>query len=73
MFSAATKSDRLSVAQLAKQQCVDITTVRRWARRGTRGVRLRITHIGGRCFVTEADWVAFLDGLNREKGAASHA
>ncbi len=72
MFSAAKKSDRLSVAQLANQEGVDPATVRRWARRGTRGVRLRITHIGGRCFVTEADWIAFLDGLNREK-AASHA
>ena len=72
MFAAANQTGRQSVAQLAQREGVDVATVRRWGRIGTRGVRLRITHIGGRCFVVDADWIAFLDELNPERGA-SHA
>ncbi len=64
---------KLSLAKLAQQENVHIDTCRRWEREGVRGVRLRITRVGGRCFVTASDWYAFLDGLNREKGATSHA
>lgn len=68
-------SGRLSVNELARRECVHTATVWRWLLHGVRGHKLRAVRVGGRRFITEADWRTFTTALNADLNdvpAASH-
>ena len=65
-----TGPDRSSVSQLARRQGVHVATVWRWILTGCRGQKLHSIRIGGRRFITDADWLAFSAALNADLGNA---
>lgn len=61
--------DWRSIADAAAELGVHTSTLFRWARRGVRGHRLRLTRIGGRTGVTSADLRALIRNVNAEPTA----
>lgn len=59
-----TMNDRMTVNQLARREDVHSATCWRWMQHGVRGIRLHAIRVGGRRYVTEADWQAFAAALN---------
>ena len=59
-------SDRLSVNDLARREGVHTATVWRWLLHGVRGHKLRAMRVGGRRFITGADWWTFTTALNAD-------
>ncbi len=54
------------VVKLAKKLKVHVSTVYRWgAPKGVRGHQLKLLSVGGRTYVRNADWQAFLQALNK--------
>ena len=66
MTATLTETDRLTVNQLARREGVHCATCWRWMQHGVRGVRLHAIRVGGRRYVTEADWLAFAAALNAD-------
>ena len=62
----APDSGRLSVNELARREGVHSATCWRWMLAGVRGIKLRAVRVGGRRFITEADWRAFATALNAD-------
>jgi len=64
--------DRLTLAQARRYPLLtkedgrqpDLSTIHRWAFRGVRGHKLRITRIGGRIFTSVQDIEDFISALN---------
>ena len=52
-------TDRWSVNQLARREKLHASTIWRWMLSGVRGTKLRAIRVGGRRFITEADWQDF--------------
>ena len=61
-----TMNDRMTVNQLARREGVHVASPWRWMQHGVRGVRLRSIRVGGRRYITEADWLAFSASLNTD-------
>ena len=59
-------TDRLTINQLARREGVHVATPWRWMLSGVRGIRLHSIRVGGRRFVTEADWFEFAAKLNAD-------
>ena len=59
-------NDRMTVNQLARREGVHCATPWRWMQHGVRGVRLRSIRVGGRRYITEADWLEFAAALNAD-------
>lgn len=59
-------TDRLTVNQIARRENVHCASVWRWMQHGVRGIRLHAIRVGGRRFVTEADWLEFAAKLNAD-------
>jgi hypothetical protein len=51
---------RISLTELAKQECVNVSTVWRWAQRGAKGHRLETFCIGGRRYTTQEAFDRFV-------------
>ena len=60
--------ERISPAQLARQECVHVSTVWRWIVRGVRGHRLAAGYIGGQKFTTRQAFQRFVADLNNAPG-----
>ena len=59
--------DRMTVNQLARREGVHAATCWRWMQHGIRsGIKLRSIRVGGRRYITEADWLAFSAALNAD-------
>ena len=58
--------DRWSVNQLARREALHSSTVWRWMLHGVRGTKLRSIRVGGRRYITEADWADFSAALNAD-------
>jgi len=43
----------------------DLSSIFRWAMKGVRGVKLRVTRVGGRIYTTERDIAEFVAALNQ--------
>jgi hypothetical protein len=54
--------DRLTLAELARLEGVNVCTVWRWAQRGVRGVKLETFSVGGRRFTTRGAHGRFAEG-----------
>lgn len=55
---------RLTLAELARMEGVNVCTVWRWAQRGVRGVKLETFSVGGRRFTTRGAHGRFAEGCN---------
>lgn len=66
MTTMTTATDRLSVNQLARRENLHVSTVWRWMLHGVRGTKLRSVRVGGRRYITEADWSDFTATLNAD-------
>lgn len=62
--------DRLSLKDIAREQHVDLHTVRRWVLRGVRGQRLAAIRVGGRIYVLRAALDAFIRPVESGNRAA---
>jgi hypothetical protein len=56
--------DRVPINKFASEVGVNASTAWRWALKGVRGHRLETSIVGGRRFVTRAQWEAFEAALN---------
>lgn len=57
------------ITEMTGARSPHVSTLYRWALRGVRGYRLRMTRIGGKFWTTKSDLVAFLDTLNNSQKA----
>lgn len=71
--------DLFTLAQASKAlprntngKSVDIRTLQRWATRGSRGVRLELTRVGGRIFVSRQALLDFIRQRSAEPGRISY-
>ena len=61
------ETDRMTVNALARREGVHSATCWRWMQHGIRsGIKLRSIRVGGRRYITEADWLAFSAALNAD-------
>lgn len=58
----------ITFAEAAEEMGVSLWTVRRWARRGTNGVRLKVACIGRRVKTSMEALQRFLDAVTRIRG-----
>ena len=65
------RHERRAFAAIAKNEGVNVATVWRWYFKGVRGVKLQTTVIGGRRYVTDEQWEAFVAALNNGEQAAT--
>ena len=62
------EEDPIPINELSRALGKHVATAYRWGSpRGVRGCRLRLTRIGGRTYVSHADWEAFTRALNSEE------
>lgn len=67
MTATLTEADRLTVNQLARREGVHVATCWRWMQHGVRaGIKLRSIRVGGRRYITDADWQVFYSALNAD-------
>jgi hypothetical protein len=52
---------RLSFAQVAQQERVNVSTVWRWSLRGVRGIKLESLSVGGRRYTTAEAFARFVE------------
>lgn len=55
---------RISLTQLAHEQCVSLTTAWRWVQAGRRGHRLESFHLGGRKWTTREAFARWVKATN---------
>jgi hypothetical protein len=59
---------RLSLAQLAKREQINVSTAWRWCLRGVKGVRLECFSVGGRKFTTDESFRRFVEATTAAAG-----
>ena len=64
MVATLLSEQRISLGQLANEQGLSMSTVRRWATRGVRGHKLECLYIGGRVYVTREAFERFIFSIN---------
>jgi Protein of unknown function (DUF1580) len=68
-FAAMHINDELfELSKLPLPRRPHVSTAWRWASAGVRGVKLRTTRIGGRVYVSRADFDNFMAALNAPEG-----
>ena len=64
--------ERLTLAQIAQEQNVSVSTAWRWTLKGVKGRRLKSFLVGGRRYVTRRDLNDFLRASDESTEVLSH-
>jgi len=64
--------ERLTLAQIAQEQDVSVSTTWRWTLKGVKGRRLKSFLVGGRRYVTRRDLSDFLRASDESTEVLSH-